>query len=201
MILAYDVTDKQIAFSSRLANGNVSTRELEYRKAAQILLPTIQELIQAAGEPLTALGVVRGPGSFTGIRVGLSTALGIKASLAIPVLGFSKFELAARFIGPGHYRILIPSVRGQLLVCEYNMGIPVGEPHVCEQQDLERDIPFHVLAPIPGMDLEPLSFKPTEFCLNLLSEPEEDHPPQPLYIRPPDAIKSRALLDRLLNPS
>ncbi len=198
LILAYDVTDKLISISRRFANGTVETREMEYRKAAEILLPTIQEMIE--DEPLTALGVVRGPGSFTGIRVGLSTALGIKASLGIPVLGFSKFELAARVIGDGHYRVVIPSVRNQLLTAIYRGGRQKGDPCVYELPALAKDLPIHVLGTLPELEANPLTFSFTEKCLDLLHEPEAHHPLEPLYIRPPDAKKSRALLDRLLNP-
>lgn len=198
MILAFDVTDKQMSISHRLANGATHHKGMEYRKAAEVLLPLIREITDQAGEPITALGVIRGPGSFTGIRVGLSTAMGLKASLGVPVLGFSKFELAARFLGDGHYMIVIPSVRDQLLVAEYWDGKPLSEPHVRTRDHLPENTPCHALGVVEG--IASLSLNLTEFCLDLLSEPEADHPPEPLYIRPPDARKSRALLDRLLNP-
>lgn len=44
---------------------------------------------------LVALGVVRGPGSFTGIRVGLSLARGLALADGIPVVGIGSLELMA----------------------------------------------------------------------------------------------------------
>lgn len=44
---------------------------------------------------LVAIGVCRGPGSYTGIRVGLATGLGYARALGIPVLGVDSLAAAA----------------------------------------------------------------------------------------------------------
>jgi tRNA threonylcarbamoyladenosine biosynthesis protein TsaB len=54
------------------------------------LLPLIVHLCQQAGLPtesLQAVGVSLGPGSFTGLRVGLSVGKGLALSLDIPIIG------------------------------------------------------------------------------------------------------------------
>jgi tRNA threonylcarbamoyladenosine biosynthesis protein TsaB len=63
------------------------------------LLEAIDALLTSAGagpKDLAAIAVALGPGSFTGVRVGLATAKGLGYSLGIPVDGLSSLELLAR---------------------------------------------------------------------------------------------------------
>jgi tRNA threonylcarbamoyladenosine biosynthesis protein TsaB len=63
------------------------------------LLTAIEALLKAAGagaKDLAGIAVALGPGSFTGVRVGLATAKGLGYSLGIPVTGLSSLELLAR---------------------------------------------------------------------------------------------------------
>jgi tRNA threonylcarbamoyl adenosine modification protein YeaZ len=62
------------------------------------LLPRLTQLLNEARVELKSLGcilVARGPGSYNGLRVGLSTAKGLAFSLNIPVIGISSLELEA----------------------------------------------------------------------------------------------------------
>ncbi len=62
------------------------------------LLPRLTYLLNQAGLNLqSASGVIvaRGPGSFNGLRVGVSTAKGLAFSLGIPIVGVSTLEVAA----------------------------------------------------------------------------------------------------------
>jgi tRNA threonylcarbamoyl adenosine modification protein YeaZ len=62
------------------------------------LLPRLTQLLNEAGVGLESIGcvlVAKGPGSFNGLRVGLSTAKGLAFSLDIPIIGISSLELEA----------------------------------------------------------------------------------------------------------
>jgi tRNA threonylcarbamoyl adenosine modification protein YeaZ len=62
------------------------------------LLPRLTRLLDETGVELKSLScvlVARGPGSFNGLRVGLSTAKGLAFSLDIPIIGVSSLELEA----------------------------------------------------------------------------------------------------------
>ncbi len=62
------------------------------------LLPHLTYLLNQTGVNLqatTCIIVARGPGSFNGLRVGISTAKGLAFSLGIPVVGVSTLEVAA----------------------------------------------------------------------------------------------------------
>ncbi len=63
------------------------------------LLPRLTQLLEEAGVELQSAScilVAKGPGSFNGLRVGLSTAKGLAFSLNIPIIGVSSLELEAR---------------------------------------------------------------------------------------------------------
>lgn len=63
------------------------------------LLPAIERLLAGAGaakSDLTAVFVCTGPGMYTGLRVGVSTAQGLAYALATPVVGVGRLELDAK---------------------------------------------------------------------------------------------------------
>lgn len=68
------------------------------------LLQQIDDCLQRAAVPpsdLDGIVVLSGPGSFTGIRVALATALGLRAALAVPVFALSNLAALALNAGRG----------------------------------------------------------------------------------------------------
>ncbi len=68
------------------------------RTASERLVAVVRELVEEAGWRLAELGavvVVSGPGSFTGVRVGLSAAKGLCEALGMPVVAVSRLALLA----------------------------------------------------------------------------------------------------------
>lgn len=77
--------------ASRLGDGDVSR--------AEVLLVNISEMLNEFGVKKTDLGSIAvslGPGSFTGIRIGIATALGLKNALGIECVGISTLEAIAQ---------------------------------------------------------------------------------------------------------
>lgn len=65
---------------------------------SQTLLPMINDTLKKAGigtADIDLLSVTKGPGSFTGLRIGMSTAKGLAAPFNIPCIGISTLEAAA----------------------------------------------------------------------------------------------------------
>ncbi len=72
--------------------------ELPGRSASERLVPVVRELLAGRGwalAELAAVVVVTGPGSFTGVRVGLSAAKGLSEAGAVPLIGISRLALLA----------------------------------------------------------------------------------------------------------
>ena len=81
-------------------DGAVRARRFEAmsRGQSERLVPMIQEVMAEAGiayPALDAIAVTRGPGGFTGVRIGLATARALALACACPVIGISNFEAVA----------------------------------------------------------------------------------------------------------
>lgn len=98
------------------------------------LLPAIEHLLAGAGvrkgvSGLSRLAATRGPGSFTGLRVGLSTLHGLALASGVPAFGVSALDaaaltddLAAPGGGPrsaGPRLIVLDALRGELFAAVY----------------------------------------------------------------------------------
>lgn len=74
------------------------------RGHAAALPPMISSVLAAAGQTppdLDAIAVSTGPGSFTGLRVGMAAAKGLALSLDRPLVGLSCFDAVARKVTSG----------------------------------------------------------------------------------------------------
>ena len=84
----------------------------------------------ASWRDITGIGVVVGPGSFTGIRLGIAYAKGNGMGLNIPVVGISAFDLYLAAT-PDAF-VAIDSGRGDFFVAATNL-----EPQTMEIDELE----------------------------------------------------------------
>jgi len=78
--------------------------ELEGRSYSTTLVAAVGELLREAGVQLRDVGgivAVNGPGSFTGVRVGLSAVKGLAEATGIAVVAVSRLKVLARKAGAG----------------------------------------------------------------------------------------------------
>lgn len=88
------------------------------RTHSESLIPTIDFLLRECGldlPSLSGIAVALGPGSFTGLRIGLATAKGLAMASSIPLLGIPTLEAMARNLPFCSYAIcpLISARKGQ----------------------------------------------------------------------------------------
>ncbi|MEC2071079.1 tRNA (adenosine(37)-N6)-threonylcarbamoyltransferase complex dimerization subunit type 1 TsaB [Alkalihalophilus marmarensis] len=102
------------------------------------LMPAIEQLMRDTGiipEQLTKVVVADGPGSYTGVRIAVTTAKTLAWSLNIPLVGVSSLELMVqngRFF-EGHTVPIVDARRGQVFTALYR-----GEQHKMTVQKEDR---------------------------------------------------------------
>lgn len=102
-ILAID-TATEACSAALLWNDAVLTREQVAPQAhTRLILPMVNELLVEAGATLSGLDAIafgRGPGSFTGVRIGIGAAQGLAYGAGVPLIGVSTLQMLAQ----GAYR-------------------------------------------------------------------------------------------------
>jgi tRNA threonylcarbamoyladenosine biosynthesis protein TsaB len=125
-ILALDTATE--ACSAALQNLQLIDARFEIapRDHTQRILPLIQELLQAQQLELTALDALafgRGPGSFTGVRIGIGIAQGLALGANLPMIGISSLATMAqgawRLTGATRVLAAIDARMGELYWAEY----------------------------------------------------------------------------------
>jgi tRNA threonylcarbamoyladenosine biosynthesis protein TsaB len=117
----------------------VAEAELPGRSASERLLGAGGEMLAGAGarlKDLRAIGVVNGPGSFTGIRVGVSAAKGLSEALGIGVVAVSRLAVLAGK-GSGEVLTLLDAGRGEVYCGQYLAEECVGEWLLRPEQVME----------------------------------------------------------------
>ncbi len=113
------------------------------------LLRSIEFLLAAAGWQLTDMGLVAagiGPGSFTGIRIGVSTGLGLAQVLSLPFAAISGLDALAHRDGlpDGRLGIVMDARRSQIYYAEYlRVSRRVRRergPFLCHPHDWRRQV-------------------------------------------------------------
>lgn len=174
---------------------------------AEALIPAIEETLAKAEMEyamLDRIGVTVGPGSFTGVRVGLATARGLGAAIGCPVIGIPTTEVIAaeaRQNTPVPIAVAIDARRAEVYLHRFDTnGHALDEP-VCllpDQAAARLDDGDWALAGDGAARIAESANKtwtcvsptlPNAETLAQLAAAAEatDQSPRPLYVRPPDA--------------
>lgn len=116
-------TEGSIALAdTELSEAIAAIEVLPGRTASERLVPAVRRLLETSGwrlGDLAAVVVVHGPGSFTGVRVGLSAAKGLSEAGAVPLIAVSRLALLAACASDGVVHAVLDAGRGEFYYGEY----------------------------------------------------------------------------------
>lgn len=120
------------------------------RGQAEQLVPMIESAMAEAGAEfaqLDAIAVTRGPGGFTGVRIGLATARGLALACRLPLIGVGSFLVSAQGVPVAERRgrtlvVVLDAKRSDVFVQFHDAGLkPLGDPLSLTPPDLARRLP------------------------------------------------------------
>jgi tRNA threonylcarbamoyladenosine biosynthesis protein TsaB len=178
----------------------------------QRLMPLIVAAMKQAGvdfKQLDRIAVTRGPGSFTGLRIGLAAARGIGLAAGKPVIGIDRFSIYHEpFKSEGRDVLVVIDSRRKELFCRfYPASGKAGEPSMMTAEEIAVFVKDNPNIIVCGDAANALGF-PSRLreglgegslrnsdagsigtCAKLAAEADTDNPeflPRPIYIRAPD---------------
>jgi tRNA threonylcarbamoyladenosine biosynthesis protein TsaB len=183
---------------------------------SQVLLPEIERAVEAAGgwERVDRIAVGIGPGSFTGLRIGISTARALAQGRELPLAPVGTLAALGRGIssdplGGGHLTLpVLDARRGEAFAALLEEGSELWPPFVVspgELGDRVRELDRPPLAAGDGalrfaaeLEAAGATVAPPGHPIHRVAarhvcavgEAAAEAPPdqvQPLYLRPPDA--------------
>ncbi|MEV6567014.1 tRNA (adenosine(37)-N6)-threonylcarbamoyltransferase complex dimerization subunit type 1 TsaB [Streptomyces kronopolitis] len=211
LLLALDTATPAVTVALHDGSGVLAeSRQVDARRHGELLLPAVDRVLAEAGRTLDAVSdivVGVGPGPYTGLRVGLVTAATFGAVLGVPVHGLCTLDGLAHAAGLTEpFVVATDARRKEVYWARYEPGTASGpatrltEPAVDRPADIAAEV-----AGVPAVGAGALLYDTVftgvrrdgpehqsaaalaALAVRKLAAGEELLPPQPLYLRRPDA--------------
>jgi tRNA threonylcarbamoyladenosine biosynthesis protein TsaB len=209
-ILSFDTTNNlasvAVMNNNELLSYNTTDKSSQQ---AEKLFSLIDKSLSEADCKLTDIDIVSvtsGPGSFTGVRIGLSSALGMQMGCEAEFIAMSNFQvlawLASQKNPKDHIAVILDARRDQVYLQIFNENLEsLGEAKAVDISSIESHLPKDVSLSFvgDGMKLLPQLKTKEELIINvsaeILAQATEFFYKKklygdlvPLYIREPDAV-------------
>jgi tRNA threonylcarbamoyladenosine biosynthesis protein TsaB len=186
VLLAIDTAAPRLALAVLRDNDRVDSLVEDMATGqAERLFPALDELLTRAAvsyKDLTRVAVTTGPGSFTGLRIGLSAARGLGLALDIPVLGIPSLLALSLAAQCDPVAVLLDAKRGEAYFQTFSgPGIPIREAALLPIEEARRLVPSNAeIITSPLIDIATLA----RFAAT--ADPA-GYPPEAAYVRDADA--------------
>jgi tRNA threonylcarbamoyladenosine biosynthesis protein TsaB len=142
-LLALDTGSPLVSVALARDGAVVASRSVEQERSSTRLLEMVQEVLTEAGigvRDLGGLAVLRGPGSFTGLRIGLATVLGLHQALGVPAAALPSLPVLAASAGARKEIVIaaVDALRGDWSAQAFAAGRPLGEMELVPGPELPR---------------------------------------------------------------
>lgn len=142
MILAIDTATRTASIALYNNTGVLAEESWRSKNNHSVeVMPAITRLVVRQGltmRDLSGIAVSLGPGSFTGLRIGMSVAKGLCLGLEIPIVGVPALQVAAYAAGDPGCGILAVDEAGRGRICvgrySYENGLPALQGSIQLQQ-------------------------------------------------------------------
>lgn len=216
-------TDALSVAVGRIGDIRFSSWQRRRKGHAEELAPLIERALDASGikaADLAAIAVTVGPGTFTGVRIGLAAARGMRIALQIPVIGVNTLELLA-FQAAGRWpdRPVLAALdarRGQVYAQYFRRARQAWPEPWCAATALPASSAADMLTPgsilvgsgarliaeevqsesiVTVTEMAPEAAAAFDMVSLRKIPPRIAPPPSPMYLRAADAVPARPLLN------